>query len=257
MNTIGYYIYGVIKKAKIKENIPGIDRKESIATIPVNDIACIISKVSLDEFGDAGLKKNLESLDWVKEKVIRHEQIIEEIMKTTTIIPMKFCTIFNSKNNILQLLNEKYGYFIELLDKFTDKHECGVKIYCKKKETAAVATAPSSGKEYLMLRKSQEEKSAEDWHKIDVFANEIFRKLKQIAEDVKINRITPKELIEDKNKEQILNISLLVSDNKMDELNVLSDGLLKTYIKEGLSIKITGPLPVYSFLEGDNNGNSK
>lgn len=252
MEGVGYYTYGIIKNEPIGTNIPGIDKKENISTVPFNGIACIVSQVGLDEFGEAPLRKNLESMDWVREKAFAHERVIEEIMKRTTIIPMKFCTIFASTDRVIDMLKEKYDYFIELLERFANKHEWGIKVYCRKRETAAVKN-PGSGREYLMSKKAQEEKSLEDERNVNTWGEEIFRNIKPLAEDARINRPTPKELLQDKSKEQVLNVSFLVPDRNREELTLLVDDMVKMYSKNGLTLELVGPLPIYSFVGGEKD----
>lgn len=258
MSDIGYYTYGIIKDEPIEMSIPGIDKNENIFTVPYNGIACIISRVNLDEFGEVPLKKNLESLDWVRDKVFGHERVIEETMKKTTIVPMKFCTIFSSKGKILGLLKEKYGYFIELLERFANKHEWGVKVYCRKKETVAVKN-PGTGREYLMTKKAQEEKAQEEERNVNTYVEEIFGNIRPLAENARINRPTPKELLQGKNKEQVFNASFLVPDRNVEQLTLLMDDLAKMYNKDGLKLELelVGPLPIYSFVGGEKDEYSK
>lgn len=235
-----YYLYGVIKDVHI----------EDIEKVPFNGIAGVISQVSPEEFGEVPLRQNLESLDWVREKVFNHERIIEDVMKKTTIIPMKFCTIFNSTERILQLLKDKYNYFTELLERFSNKHEWGFKIYCGKKPEV-LTNVPASGREYLMAKKREEEKALEDERSINAYVEEIFKKVRSLAEDVRLNGPTPKELLPDKDKEQILNASFLVPDNNVDRLIALVNDMAK----EDLKLELAGPLPVYSFVGGKDADN--
>lgn len=229
-NNKAYYLYGIIKD-------------EPIGKISYKGISAIVDEVSLDEFGEEPLKKNLESLDWVKDKVFNHEKVIENIMKKTTIIPMKFCTIFNTRERILGLLKEKYDYFNELLERFAGKHEWGVKVYSDIRPKVE-AKSPSSGREYLALKKMEEEKIQESEREINVYVEEVFKKIRALSVDFRINRPTPKELLPDSEKEQVLNVSFLVSDSNSSELISTAKGLA--------GVELVGPLPVYSFV-GDKN----
>lgn len=236
-----YYLYGIIKNEPI----------DDVLWVSFNDISGVIGEVSPGEFGEIPLRKNLESMDWVKDKVLSHEKVIESIMKKTTIIPMKFCTIFNSTERIQRLLEEKHGYFMELLERFKDKHEWGLKIYCNKRKEV-YADVPASGREYLMAKKKETVKVLEDELNLNAIIEEIFIKIKDIAEDIRLNRLTPKELLPYKDKEQLVNASLLVSDKNVNRLN----DLLKKYIEQGLILELAGPLPVYSFV-GDPHADNE
>lgn len=238
-----YYLYGIIK-----------GEIEGVSTVSHNEISGVISKVSLDEFGEEALKKNLESMDWVTEKVFNHERVVEDVMKKTTVIPMKFCTIFKSTENILKLLEEKYSYFKELLDRFSNSHEWGLKIYCAARPEP-VSKAISSGREYLMAKKEERERALEFEEAVNNSIEDIYREVRTVSEDFRLNRPTPKELLSGKDKEQVLNASFLVLDSNRDRLIGMADGLAKKY--QGLELALAGPLPVYSFVGGDLDEYSK
>ena len=249
-----YYLYGIIKNMPLQDTIPGIDRGGKVSAIAFNEIAGVVSSVNLDEFGEAPLKQNLESLDWVKDKVFSHERVVEAVMKDTTIIPMKFCTIFNTTERVLSLLEEKYGAFVKLLETYSNKHEWGVKVYCSKNLMGNVpATVPSRGREYLMNRKAQQDMQLKNERKINALVTKIFEKIKSLAEDSRINRSTPKELLPYKDKEQLLNASFLMGEANEKKLPALVQELSEEH-KENFLLEVTGPLPIYSFIASDLGG---
>lgn len=239
-----YYLYGIVKSGTAG-NTAGIFE------VSFKDISGVAGEVTPEEFGEGPLKKNLESMEWLKEKVFRHEKVIEDIMKKTTVIPMKFCTLFSSRGSILEVLEQKYDYFKKLLERFSDKHEWGLKIYCNKNKEKPVKV-PDSGREYLITKIKENEKASEDEQRLNAAIEEFFRKIKDLAEDIKLNRPTPKELLSFNDKEQIVNTSLLIPDSNVNELN----DLLKQYIEQGIILELVGPLPVYSFI-GDLHANNE
>ena len=253
MTDTGYYLYGIIKNMPLADNIPGID-EGAVLAISFHEIVGIVSAVSLAEFGEVPLKKNLESLDWVRDKVFGHERVIETVMKQTAVIPMKFCTIFNSRERILELLEKKHGLFTELLEKYSDKREWGGKVYCRKKPDVAI-TPTATGKEYLQMKKRQYELAQEYERRVNKAVDEIFKRINGLAELSRINRPTPQELLPYNDKEQVLNASFLVRETQEKKLRALADELAVHYGEEGLTLELAGPLPVYSFIESEPNGN--
>lgn len=241
-----YYLYGIIKDIPLKDTIPGIDKKENVFAASCKGIAGIISRVNLDEFGEVPLKQNLESLDWVRENVFSHERVIEEVMRQTTVIPMKFCTIFTATERILELLREKYDYFSNLLERYGGRNEWGVKVYCSINSKPADKKA-GSGREYLMKKKAEQEMELQNEAKVNASVENIFNRIRNLAEDSKINRPTPRELLVCKDKEQVLNVSFLVKDTDRDKLTALVEEMAEEH-KECLSLELVGPLPVYSFI---------
>ena len=258
MTDTGYYLYGIIKNMPLADNIPGLDSRGSVFVIPFNDLAGIVSTVNLAEFGEVPLKQNLESLDWVRDKVFGHERVIEVVMKQTAVIPMKFCTIFNSRERVLEELEKKCDFFIKLLEAYSDKREWGIKIYESIKSELSAKPA-ASGREYLKLKKAQQDTALEHERRVNAMVEKIFKKINSLAESSRINRPTPKELLPHKDKEQILNASFLVLESKEKELSKLVDETARQYSEESLIVELIGPLPVYSFItsnsQGISNGN--
>lgn len=255
----GYYLYGIIKNKPDINDLPGIDGRGKVFLVHFDGMAGIASIVNLAEFGEVPLKKNLESMDWVREKVLGHERVVEAIMKQATVIPMKFCTIFNSPERIKELLEKKQVFFTKLLEAFSDKQEWGVKAYCRKDQGMAIKPT-ATGREYLLMKKKQYEVSLEYERKVNILVEKIFNKINILSELSKINRPTPNELLPHKDKEQVLNASFLVRKSKEKQLSVLVDELAGEHREEGLTVELIGPLPVYNFVtaegEGISNGNS-
>lgn len=245
MPGMAYYVYGVIENVPVS-SICGIDKRHHVFTIPFNGIAAIVSHVSLDEFGEEPLKENLKSLEWVKEKVLGHERVVEEVMRLCTIIPMKFCIIFNNAKRVLGTLEENYNSFTGLLKTYFNKYEWGLKVYCGPMEEAPISAA--SGREYITLKKRERDMALEHERRVNVSVREIFRKVRGLAEDVRINRVAPREFLPERDKTQVLNASLLVENANTEELSRVVENLGGMYKKDGLLLELAGPMAVYSFV---------
>ena len=77
----GLYLYCI---RKITQGAPeistkGIDGKGEVFNIAYRGIEAVVSKVSLEEFASEEIqKKGREDLNWIKEKALIHESVIEE-----------------------------------------------------------------------------------------------------------------------------------------------------------------------------------
>lgn len=251
MAETALYLYGIIKGPLSNKNILGLDNRSVIEAISLNDITAVVSCVNLDEFGEIPLKRNLESMDWLKEKAFNHEKVIEKVLTGTCIIPIKFCTIFKTPEGLASLLKEKYEYFLKLLEEYKGYYEWGVKISASIKPVALPLTPAACGKEYLRQKKRQYDLAVENERRINTKVKKVFEKVNALANDSRINRPTPKELLTNKDKEQVLNASFLVAVDKAKELIGLINELAGEY--KDLIIALAGPLPVYSFI-GELNG---
>jgi hypothetical protein len=98
---------------------------------------------------------------------VEHETVVERLMQTYTVLPMRFPTAFGSREAVLAMMEQHYGDFRENLHRLRDQVEFGVRVIwpdamLRTDEGGAAATcgserpAPhhveSSGKLYMQER---------------------------------------------------------------------------------------------------------
>jgi len=114
----GRYVYGIIEAKDAmsfgKSNLGGAT--ESVYTVHHGDIAAIVSKTSVFIF------------DPTRENALAHEHVIETVMKTQTIIPMSFGTVFRTDDDIRQVLRSIYPSLKDVLKQMGGKLEFGLKV---------------------------------------------------------------------------------------------------------------------------------
>jgi gas vesicle protein GvpL/GvpF/anion-transporting ATPase len=66
--------------------------------------------------------------DATRENVLAHERVNESVMRSHTVIPMSFGTVFKTSEDIVELLRGAYDAFTDVLGKMHDKLEYGLKL---------------------------------------------------------------------------------------------------------------------------------
>src|SRR2546421_2890063 len=114
----GRYVYGIIAAAEpMNFGRTGLGGSgEQVYTIHYNDIAAVVSKTSVFIF------------DPTRENALAHEHVIETVMKTRTIIPMSFGTVFRTDEDIREVLRSIYSSLKDVLDKMEGRVELGLKV---------------------------------------------------------------------------------------------------------------------------------
>ncbi|MBV9669641.1 MAG: GvpL/GvpF family gas vesicle protein, partial [Acidobacteriales bacterium] len=101
----GRYVYGIIENRENagfgKTGIGGSN--ETVYTVPHGDIAAVVSKTTVFIF------------DPTRENALAHEHVIENVMKTHTIIPMSFGTVFRTDDDIREVLRSIYPSLKDVL----------------------------------------------------------------------------------------------------------------------------------------------
>ncbi len=117
MTSDGRYLYGVIRTTE-EENLREIgigDRDNNVYTMPFKDIAAVVSNISSKKIRPE--RKNLAS----------HNNVIRDVMKKRTLLPMAFGHISPNGTHIKKLLAENYESFSQQLNRLDGKVEMGLK----------------------------------------------------------------------------------------------------------------------------------
>ncbi|MGH7393916.1 MAG: GvpL/GvpF family gas vesicle protein, partial [Candidatus Rokuibacteriota bacterium] len=87
-----------------------------VHTINYRGIAAVVSDTPIEVY------------DPTRENVLAHERVNERVMRTNTVIPMSFGTVFKTRDDIVELLRGAYEAFHDVLAKMEDKLEFGLKV---------------------------------------------------------------------------------------------------------------------------------
>ena len=126
-STRGKYVYCVVQATEaLKFGAIGLGTEPAeVHTVHYKDIAAVVSDTPI------------EVPDATRENVLAHERVNESVMRTHTVIPMSFGTVFKTPNDIVELLRGAYDAFTDVLGKMEDKLEFGLKL-------SGTATWPSA-----------------------------------------------------------------------------------------------------------------
>src|SRR5712692_10291718 len=117
-STRGQYVYCVIQAPEpLKFGAVGLGAEPAeVHTVHYKDIAAVVSDTPI------------EVPDATRENVLAHERVNENVMRSHTVIPMSFGTVFKTRDDIVELLRGAYDAFSDVLNKMKDKLEFGLKI---------------------------------------------------------------------------------------------------------------------------------
>ena len=264
----GLYLYCLREKSESSQilSAKGIDGKEEVFIIPYQGLEAVVSKVSLEEFASEEIKiKAQEDLNWIKEKALAHERIIEEAMrendKALSLIPMRFGTLFKEKVSLEQTLNKDYTKIREVLERIRGKQEWSVKVYLKDRRKFEQVIKEKNETIKEMERKivdlpegmaffMEEELKEVIYEELDKALNNIVEGLfeyfkKQSIASVK-NKILEKELT-GRQEPMVFNVAYLISEEKIEDFNKDAQRLNQEIQANGFCLEYSGPWPAYNF----------
>ncbi len=236
----GKYVYGILNNSAGRSfGEIGID-KEEVYCINFKDISAVV--------GDSALK----TYEVTREKLLAHEQVIREVMKEHTIIPMTFGTVAKDEKDVEDMLERMYAEFKQVLKRIEDKLQIDVKAIWDKDiiYTGILGEDEEIRRLSEKVSKNPADKTYEERVELGKkvmsvlgkrkkeHINEITDALSPYIEDSQQNKLT-----EDK---MIMNTSFLVNKAKEQEIYRKLDVLDEQY-GEDVQIIAVGPLPPYNF----------
>ncbi|HZR31349.1 MAG TPA: GvpL/GvpF family gas vesicle protein [Terriglobales bacterium] len=239
----GRYVYGVIQADQSMEfGKMGIGGQgEMVYTVNYQDIAAVVSNTSVYMF------------DPTRENALAHEHVIESVMKSHTIIPMSFGTVFRTDDDIREVLKSIYPSLKDVLNQMAGKLEFGLKVNWDReriieelkhedeeiRQFHQEITRKHLQSTYVarmqlgrMIDKALAERSAQ-------YVREIYEGLRSSCVASRDNKP-----IGDK---MILNAAFLVERDRESAFDAAVNRIAKKY-GERLNFKYTGPWPPYNFV---------
>jgi hypothetical protein len=237
----GKYVYCVIQSAEpLQFGRVGIGAKPTdVRTVNYKDIAAVVSDTPLQVY------------DATRENVLAHESVNEAVMKSHTVIPMSFGTVFKTREDIVELLRSAYDAFLDVLTKMQDKLEFGLKVLWESTEIVRQIEAEEEDIRRLKSELSSQKGST-------YFARVQYDRLVAAALEARSERFVKSIMDELRdvsvasrwNKpigdKMILNAAFLVSRDKESVFDAKMKEIGARYNK--LIFRYTGPWPPYNFV---------
>lgn len=250
MSHEGKYIYGIIATDEAANFGPiGIDGGDEVVTIGAEGLSAVISRAR-DELFEAS-RKHLTA----------HTQVIEKVSERFTILPMQFCTVAESTDEVMNFLEENGRPLKNALKDIEGKVEVGIKIIWKDmkkmyeeitRENRAIRTLKekgAAGGQQALIRAGELVEAALEEKKA-VEGEEYLRPLKK-------GPVKCKEL-ECKTEDMVANASFLIGRDWVREFDSLVEKMGEEH-QDRIDVKYVGPMAPFSFvnLEMHWNGGRK
>jgi hypothetical protein len=160
-----------------------------------------------------------------------HEGVVEALMRSRTVLPMRFGTQLRDDDAALVLLSERQGEFARRIEGVRGRVELGVRVSGRSPAPAS-ADRPATGTEYMTQRLGARRES-------DQVAASVHEPLARIADRSSRSRSV--------RAGEVLTASYLLPG---DRVSVFTDEVKQLQERHPeLALTCTGPWPPYSFVE--------
>lgn len=257
-----WYLYGIVPHGEnewdIDRDLPGISAESGVQIVISGNLGAVVSRVPLSQFGEAVLEEKVQDLHWLEEKVRLHQELLQQIMKERTIIPMKFGTIFQSQERLRDILGEQREHFQALLKNLSGHEEWGVKGYYRQEELHEYLKSreyspklrqgsTGLGMAYMLRKKFEQEMDSRAADYSRQIGEEAYGRLSGHSVRSTLNKLLNRN-VTGREEELFFNGAFLVAKTSQESLLHTVEKFNGEFSNQGIFMEVSGPWPPYSFV---------
>jgi hypothetical protein len=175
--------------------------------------------------------------------------VLDEALGHGAVVPFRMCTIYESPAHVQEMLARERDHLTAALRRLRGMEEWGVKAYAVGGVADAAPPAePSSGTDYLSLKRADRQAAELARQALDADAEAVHAGLRERAADAVLSPPQTGPLAGHEG-EMVLNAAYLVAEADVDGFRALVAELAGRHARAGLELELTGPWPAYHFSE--------
>jgi hypothetical protein len=242
----GRYLYAVCRGLDVADldGLHGLD-DHAVEGVESDGLVGLVSAVDLDEYGEEGLRRNLERLDWLETVARGHDAVVQAAALLVPTAPMRLATIFRDDDGVRRRLGEQAARIHTVLDRVEGHEEWSVKVltHAAEPRPEPVGTG-GSGADYLRRRKQEQESRDTGLRDAHLVAERVHDALAGVA--VATRRLAPQDpRLTGHSGTMVHNAAYLVPRVLSDEF-AAAVGRAAT-ANPDVRVDAGGPWPPYSF----------
>jgi hypothetical protein len=248
---LGVWLYAVTRDLDQRRlaGLTGV-AGEPVRAVEAAGLAAVVGSVDLAEFGEQGLRRNLEDLEWLEATARAHDTVVNAVVRPGPAVPLRLATVYLDDERVRAALAERRADFGAALDRVSGRAEWGVKAYADPDALAgpaaaeAAGTGGGAGTAYLLRRRAQLSAREAVERTATRHAEEIHAALVRAAVAGRRHPAQHPRLTR-RREWMLLNGTYLVDEEGAEAFAGVVRALDGEY--HGVDLELTGPWPPYSF----------
>ncbi len=255
MSTTGLYAYAITRgldpaTASEPSGIGG----QPVRLVEREGLAVVVSEVDLEEFGEEGLRRNLEDLSWLETVALAHDDVARFSASRAPTAPLRLATVFLGEDSVRAQLAEWHDQAERALDRIEGRTEWSVKAYSDPSarpvpattsdESSSGGTGEGAGRAYLMQRRAATQRREQTAQEDARIAEELHAEFAELA--TMSQRLAPQDpKLSGYTGVMILNGTYLLDDGQVERFTKTANDLGERHVH--IRLEVGGPWPPYSF----------
>ena len=248
------YVYAITRDA-VTPASEAVDGSQRFGTCTAAGLHAVFTPVDSDAFSQEVIDARAGDLEWLGAIGYRHQAVMSELMRATSIVPLRAFTLFSSEEALREFVSVEREMLDATLTRLDGKQEWTLRIELEpgkwsealtarvqslREMQSEIATA-APGKAFLLRKKLDDEKKRASHSAEDELLAEIERAVLE-----RVGRETVSESRQHRDG-AFPQINVLINRDEESVLQELRDQLALRYEPEGVTLALSGPWPPYTF----------
>jgi hypothetical protein len=225
-------------------------------------LTAVVGSVPLTDFGEEGLRRNLNDLARLESIARAHHRVVEVAADHGPVAPTRLATVYQDDNRVAGMLARRRDDFTAALRRVTGRREWGAKVYGERPEPGPAATpplpaspgAPGAGTAYLQGRRQQLARHDVARRTALAAAEAVHAELSGYAVAACRHRPQDPQLLGE-DRWMVLNGAYLVEDDNAEAFAAAVAACADRH--PDVTVELTGPWPPYSFADIEDAAREK
>lgn len=259
------YVYGVARaprgRRSVLPHLEGIVPQAPVHSLVHANLIAFVSAVPATQFGPSEFRAALKDAEWLKDRILAHEKVLEELRSSYDVVPFRFGTIYLDRAQASNALARHRAGLCQAADRIRGAGEWGVKLYCDRDrlrrrleaESDCVRQlhdqlgAASPGARFFLQKKYD---TLLDGKTVETTAK-LVRRIREsldsgASESAEID-VQPLAL-NSRSTEMVMNAAYLVAAESLPQFRQTIASLREDFAAYGFDYELTGPWPPYHFV---------
>ncbi len=260
MSEVGraVYLFCLCKaEPRLAARSAAIDGQNPLLLHGFGDTLAVLSLLFARAFRGPGAEQRMQDPRWVTEQALRHERVVEGVMRYSPVLPARFGTLFSSPAKLDQFLKKHSETIRDFLEEVSDKQEWAVKALLDRPKAREWLLArlhtddikqngSSVGTRYMREQRARGAVDTRLGQWLSAIRQEMVRRLRLCSAEFRERPVSALSTATER-LEPVLNLAFLVPVARLGEFRARVEHVNSDHAREGLMIRLSGPWPPYSF----------
>jgi hypothetical protein len=211
----------------------------------------VVADVPAQEYDAEVLENGLSDINWVSDRAVAHEAMVEHLARHATVVPTKLFTLFNTDERALEHLSAQHDELSEVFGRIEGCQEWGIRVLRSPQPVASFPARPpaATGRDYLERRKADRNREKEEKAAIKDECEGLFTALSAVARSAR--RRPPLRL--ETGESLLVDDAFLVERAAADAFERVVRRGATALGALGCEMTLTGPWPAYNFVAPEDS----